>query len=572
MVGSEWWKRAVFYQIYPRSFADSNGDGIGDLPGIVQRLNYLQDLGVDAIWLSPHYPSPLWDHGYDVSDYLTVAPEYGHMDDFRRLVDGLHERGMHLITDFVLNHTSDRHSWFLESSSSVNNRKRDWYIWKDGENSGPPNNWYSWFGGPAWEYDPHTAQYYYHFFFKQQPDLNWRHPEVKTAMFDTMRYWLEAGVDGFRLDALGMIFEAEGFPDQQSGITQRFLYHLSRSAKGRAERALASRLSRQMFKHQMDLPEVHGLLRELRGVIDEFPRKVLVGETERIEYYGSANDELQLLFNFPLTRLKNLTPSAVLRNQRGRLSALPQGAWPSNTLGNHDTSRQLSRHGDGVHDPLISRMCLALMLTLPGTPFLYNGEEIGMADHLVGDILEIQDNIGQWAYRMEIDEMGRPPEKALDYALQVSRDKCRTPFQWARGSHGGFCPVDVVPWLTVNPNYAQGVNAAEQESIPDSTLKMYKALIKIRRQTPALIVGDFQPLSVGTGCLAFVRGGQGLKEPCLVVLNLGARTREVQVPADLQILRPIFGPVIRSGDQPHSLRLSPYDLLIAGIRQRRKIS
>jgi alpha-glucosidase len=567
MTELKWWQKAIFYQIYPRSFSDSNGDGIGDLQGIIDHLDYLQDLGVDAIWLSPHYPSPLWDHGYDVSDYLSVAPEYGSLDDFKRLLDGLHSRGMRLVTDFVLNHTSDQHPWFQESANSPGSARRDWYIWKSARKGGPPNNWYSWFGGSAWEYDAGTDQYYYHFFFKQQPDLNWRNPEVKAAMFDIMRYWLDFGVDGFRLDALGMLFEAEDIPDQESGFTQRFLYHLSRTAKTGSRRYLASRLSNQMFHHQMDLPEVHGLLKELRGVVDEYPEKVLVGETEQVEYYGKSNEELQLLFNFPLTRMKRLTAAEVVRNQRKRLAAMPEGAWPCNTLGNHDTSRQLSRYGDGRNDMLISRLCLALMLTLPGTPFLYNGEEIGMVDFLAKDIHGLQDRMGRWAYQMEIDVMEKSMEEALKFAVEISRDKCRTPFQWANRPNAGFCPENIQPWLPVHPNYADGVNASEQETDPQSTLNSYRALIEVRKKTPALIQGDFQPISAERNCLVFIREGQSVKEPCLVVLNMSGRRKAFSLPSDLRITRPIFGSAALKQDGDLCvLELSPYDIFIAAIR------
>jgi len=564
----EWWQRAVFYQVYPRSFADSNGDGVGDLKGIIQRLDYLQDLGVDAIWLSPHYPSPLWDCGYDVSDYLTVAPEYGDLDDFIGLVEGLHRRGMYLVTDFVLNHTSDQHPWFLESRSSRKNSKRDWYIWQDGIKDRPPNNWYSWFGGSAWEFDPATNQSYYHFFFKQQPDLNWRNPEVKAAMIDTMRYWLELGVDGLRLDALGMIFEAPDIPDQESGMTQQELYQLSRMAKSRNQRMQAARASRKMFKYQMDLPELHGLLREIRYVVDEYPGKVLVGETELIEYYGDANDELHLVFNFPLTRVKKLTPAAVLRNQRTRLARLPEGAWPCNTLGNHDTSRLLSRYGNGKNDPAISRLCLALMLTLPGTPFLYNGEEIGMVDLLMDDIHQVRDQIGLWTYQMEIEEMGHSPEKALAYALDVTRDKCRTPFQWNNSPNGGFCPAEATPWLPVNSNYADGVNAADQTRTPDSLLNSYRSLLKTRKQTPALVYGDFQPLKSTPGCLAFLRGGQGVSETCMVVINMSERTRVIELPIRNRITRLVFS-TNRREKEPENFRmlsLFPFEVFIAAVK------
>ena len=560
-----WWQHSVFYQIYLRSFADSNGDGIGDLNGVIQHLDYLQDLGIDAIWLSPHYPSPLCDHGYDVSDYLKVAPEYGDLDDFKRLLEDLHKRGMYLVTDFVLNHTSDQHPWFQESCSNRKNSKRDWYIWKNGIGDQPPNNWYSWFGGPAWEFDPKTNQYYYHFFFKQQPDLNWRNPEVKMAMLDTMQYWLEMGVDGFRLDALGMIFEDPDIPDQESWITQQELYHLSRMAKSRDERKQVTWASRKMFKYQMDLPELHGLLREIRHVIEKYPGKVLFGETELVEYYGRANDELHLIFNFPLMRMKKLTPSGILSNQLSRLPKLPVGAWPCNTLGNHDVSRLLSRYGDGNHDKEIALLCLALMITLPGTPFLYNGDEIGMSDFLTKDINQVQDRIGLWTYSMEIEEMGHSPEQALTYALEIARDKCRTPFQWENSLNAGFCPADATPWLPVNSNYTEGINIADQTRMPESLLNSYRSLIKARKRSPALVNGDFHPLKSPPGCLTFIRGGREVSEDCIVVLNMSKWIRKIELPFHYKITRLIFSTYGRKMDFENfdTLSLFPFEVYIA---------
>ncbi|MDP3046334.1 MAG: alpha-amylase family glycosyl hydrolase, partial [Chloroflexota bacterium] len=274
-----WWQTAIFYQIYPRSFADSNGDGIGDLPGITAKLDYLQKLGVDAIWLSPHFPSPLFDCGYDVSDYLGVAPEYGTMADFQRLLAEVHGRGMRLILDMVLNHTSDEHAWFRESRSSRDNPKRDWYVWKNGRENGTPNNWYSTFGGPAWEYDEATGQYYYHFFFKQQPDLNWRNPRVKEAMFQVVRFWLDMGVDGFRLDAIGTIFEHPGMPDHTATMTQDELILASRDAATPEHSKSLAAQWQAMFGLQVDQPGMHELLQDLRRLVDRYPGRVLVGES-----------------------------------------------------------------------------------------------------------------------------------------------------------------------------------------------------------------------------------------------------------------------------------------------------
>ena len=556
----EWWQKAVFYQIYPRSFADSNGDGIGDLRGIVDRLDYLQDLGVDAIWLSPHYPSPLCDCGYDVADYTRVAPEYGTLADFQCLLDGLHQRDMRLILDLVLNHTSDQHPWFLESRSSRDNPKRDWYIWKEGCGNRPPNNWYSWFGGSAWELDPLTGQYYYHFFFKEQPDLNWRNPEVRQAMFAAMRFWMEMGVDGFRLDAIGTIFEDPRMPDQQSGMTQADLYRLSRTAATRTGRARAARTSKKMFRYQVDQPEIHGLLQELRRVVAEYPGRVLVGETERTEYYGKAHDELDLVFNFPLLRSKQLTPARVRANQRQRLAHLPPDAWPCNTLGNHDASRIVSHFGDGPNDPASARLCLTLMLTLRGTPFLYNGEEIGMTDLVLDDIAQFRDTLGVWAYQMEIASLGSSPAEALAYAVRFTRDKCRTPMQWSNRPNGGFCPEGVVPWLPVNPNAAQGVNVEDQLRDPGSLLIFYRALLRVRIQTPALICGDYQSLEPTPGCLAFLRNSPKDEQTCLVILNLAGHECQVSLPLEGKTARLLFSSHPRATADEESRPAAPGSL------------
>jgi len=470
----KWWQKAVFYQIYPRSFADGDGDGIGDLQGMIDRLDYLQDLGIDAIWLSPHYPSPQADCGYDISNYTDVAPEYGTLDDFKRFLDGAHQRGIRLILDWVLNHTSDQHPWFIESRSSRNNPKRDWYIWRDGKGDGPPNNWYSTFGGSAWEYDPATGQYYYHCFLKQQPDLNWRNPQVKQAMWDATRFWLDLGVDGFRLDAIGTIFENPAFPDHTCQLTQLELYQADRTASSDEEREWVTKQAEAMFEHQMEQPGMHELMQELRRVVDEYPDRMLVGEDEEIAYYGEGDNELHLVFNFPLMKTERLTPAWVRANQRERLAALPPGAWPCNTLGNHDTPRIYSRYGDGQNDAALARISLALMLTLRGTPFLYNGEEIGMTNLLLQDIAQFRDTLVVGVYHLAVNELKMPEADALAIAASINRDGCRTPMQWADAPNAGFSPAGVPTWLPVNPNYTQGVNVASQLGDPDSLFSFYR--------------------------------------------------------------------------------------------------
>ena len=571
-----WWQKAVFYQIYPRSFADSNGDGIGDIQGIIDRLDYLRDLGIDAIWLSPHYPSPLFDCGYDVSDYTAVAPEYGTLDDFRRFLDGAHQRGIRVILDLVLNHTSDQHPWFIESRSSRDNPKRDWYVWRDGKDNGPPNNWLSTFGGSAWEYDPASDQYYYHFFFKQQPDLNWRNPEVKQAMFDAARFWLDLGVDGFRLDAIGTIFEHPALPDQTAELSQLELHQALQTARSEEERAQLVEQQKAMFQYQCDLPLVHDLMQELRAVIDEYPDRVLVGETDSIAYYGDGRNELHLVFNFPLLRTERLTPAWVRANQRERLSALPPGAWPCNTLGNHDQSRVYNCYGDGQNDDALARLSLALMLTLRGTPFLYYGEEVGMTDLPLEDISQFRDNLGVWVYHTLVNELRLPPAAALVYANLFGRDKCRTPMQWANAPNAGFSPAGVQAWLPISPSYAQGVNVADQQDDPDSLLTFYRRMLRLRKETPALIAGDYTLLhEEAEDYLAFLRrseadpstGSGQAGQACLVVLNMSNQAHTLSFDLDAHAAKLLFSSQARDGDTDSLSRLSiaPFEIYIAEL-------
>jgi alpha-glucosidase len=571
-----WWQKAVFYQIYPRSFADSNGDGIGDIQGIIDRLDYLYDLGIDAIWLSPHYPSPLFDCGYDVSDYTAVAPEYGTMDDFNCFLDGAHQRGIRVILDLVLNHSSDQHPWFIESRSSRDSAKRDWYVWRDGEDNGPPNNWISTFGGSAWEYDSATDQYYYHFFFKQQPDLNWRNPEVKQAMFDAARFWLDLGVDGFRLDAIGTIFEDPALPDQTTELSLTELRYALGTAGSEEEPAQIIEQRKAMFQYQRDLPPVHDLMRELRTVIDEYPDCVLVGETDKIYYYGDGHNELHLVFNFPLMRTERLTPAWVRANQQERLIALPPGAWPCNTLGNHDQSRVYSHYSNGQNDDALARLSLALMLTLRGTPFLYYGEEIGMTDLPLENVGHFRDNLGVWVYHTAVNELGLSPAEALAYANLLGRDKCRTPMQWANARNAGFSPAGVQTWLPVNPNYAQGVNVADQLDDPGSLLAFYRRMLRVRKRTPALIAGDYTPLhEEAEDHLAFLRrseadpstGSGQAGQTCLVVLNMSNRAHTLSFDLDAHTAQLLFSNRARDGDTDDlsQLSMAPFEIYIAEL-------
>ncbi|OGO30930.1 MAG: glucohydrolase [Chloroflexi bacterium RBG_16_54_18] len=563
----KWWQTAVFYQIYPRSFADSIGDGIGDLPGITQKLDMLQDLGIDAIWLSPHYPSPLFDVGYDVSDYTAVAPEYGTMEDFTHFLDSAHQRDLRVILDLVLNHTSHEHSWFIQSRSSLTNPKRDWYVWRDDKAGGPPNNWNSTFGGPAWEYDEITGQYYYHFFFKEQPDLNWRNPEVKQAMFDVVRFWLDLGVDGFRLDAIETVYEHPDLPDHTARVTQPELYSISRNIVTPEDRAAWLLNWESMFGNQVYQPGIHQLMQELRNVVDEFDDRLLVGETEKLSFYGNGKNELHLLFNFPLMRTRRLTAEWVRANQEERLSWMPEEAWPCNTLNNHDTSRVYTQFGDGENDLAIARLSLALMLTLRGTPFLYNGEEIGMSDFHLRDISLFRDPFGVWSYNLELS-LGILPQTALENAYRFTRDRCRTPYQWENSTNAGFCLPRVTPWLPVNPNYNQGANYADQINDPNSLLNFYRRMLRFRKGVPALIGGDYTSvLPDAKDYLAFMRHDHHTEQTCLVVLNFSDRSQTLHFNTPAATARVLFSSDRRPKevDPLTALKIMPFEVYIAEV-------
>lgn len=565
----QWWQTAVFYQIYPRSFADGNGDGIGDLEGVIARLDYLVDLGIDALWLSPHYPSPQFDCGYDVADYTGVDPEYGTLDTFRRFLDQAHARDLRVILDLVLNHTSDQHPWFQESRSSRDNPKRDWYIWRDGVASGPPNNWSAAFDNCAWTYDSATEQWYYHFFFAEQPDLNWRNPEVKGAMFDAVRFWLDMGVDGFRLDALGTLFEDPNIPDHKAEIDMVELFRRNIAAypdlPNPQTQAYLAQQRELMNAYQVDQPGIHELFQELRAVIDEYPERVLVGEIDEIAYYGDGTNELHMVFNFPLMRTERLSPNWIRANQAERLAALPPEAWPCNTLNNHDAPRVHSRYGDGEHDDQLARLSLALMLTLKGTPFLYNGEEIGMRDYKLESIEQFRDNLGVWLYHMGITEMGLDPGAAFAMVQNITRDKCRTPMQWFAAPNAGFSPQGVETWLPVNPNYAQGVNVADQDNDPDSLLNFYRCLLAVRKATPALIAGDYQATHPQVeDYFAFLRRTD--EQTCLVVLNYSDTALQLCFDLDAAAGHLIFSSQERAGSVSlTAVALAPYEILIIEI-------
>jgi alpha-glucosidase len=460
--GKAWWQHAVFYEIYPRSFADSNNDGVGDLNGIASKLDYLKNLGVDAIWISPCFPSPQVDFGYDVSDYENIDPMYGTLADFDNLAREAKKRNIHIILDFVVNHTSDQHKWFLDSKSSRTSAHRDWYIWRDGKGPGrPPNNWVSTFGGSAWQFDPTTNQYYYHYFYPQQPDLNWRNPAVKDAMFDVTRFWYNRGVSGFRLDAVDTLFEDPNLKDNP-------IKHPGKNAFGDPF---------EQNKYNTKLPEVHDILRGLRQVADEH-NAVLIGETwtadvaELNEYYGKGNDELQLPMDFLFTLVNKLSP-AEFRKQIAEVNAA--SGWPTFVISNHDIVRSYDRYGDGKHNDDIAKLMAGLYLTLRGTPIMYYGEEIGMKTTPPTRQEDVKDPIGV---------KGWPKEKG--------RDGERTPMQWNDSVNAGF--TKGTPWLPVPPTYKTH-NVADESKNPDSVLEFYKTVLKLRHTNQALLNGSYQAIN-----------------------------------------------------------------------------
>jgi alpha-glucosidase len=491
--GHQWWQHAVFYEIYPRSFADGNNDGVGDLKGIAAKLDYLKQLGVDAIWITPFFPSPQVDFGYDVSDYESIDPIYGSLADFDGLVKKGKERNIRIILDFVINHTSDQHQWFLDSKSSKTAAHRDWYIWRDGRGPNqPPNNWLSTFGGSAWKFDPGTGQYYYHYFYAGQPDLNWRNPSVKQAMFDVTRWWYKRGVSGFRLDAVDTMFEVSDLRDNPT------LPGINKFGDPNME-----------DKYNKKMPEMHETLTDLRKVADE-SNAVLIGETwtkniaELKEYYGGHGKELQMPMDFLFTKVDRLSPPEFRRQIAGVDTS---GGWPVYVVSNHDIVRSYNRYGDGQHNDAIAKLMAGLYLTLRGTPIMYYGEELGMENNDPKSKEDVKDPIGR---------TGWPDEKG--------RDGERTPMQWSDSPNAGFSSVTT--WLPAPPSYRTH-NVASEEKDPDSILNFYRRLLALRHTDPALMEGEYVALNDSDpNVLSYLRRYKD--EAVLVVLNMSAIEQTVR--------------------------------------------
>jgi alpha-glucosidase len=493
-----WWQRGVIYQIYPRSFMDASGDGIGDLRGVLARLEHLVELGVDAIWFSPMFPSPMADFGYDVADYRDIHPDYGTLADFDQLLAEAHARGLRIILDLVPNHTSDQHPWFQESRASRDNPRRDWYIWKDpAPDGGPPNNWLAYFGGPAWTFDEATGQYYMHNFVPEQPELNWRNPAVKEAMFAVIRFWLRRGVDGFRVDVIDRILKDKQFRDNPPNPDWR-----------PGDNPVWSLL--RVYSEQG--PETHEYMRQFRQVFDEFEERVLIGEVaydlpvERlVAYHGregsGTGDELHLPFNFSLITIP-WDAAAIRAHVDAYDAAMPSYGWPNYVLGNHDRERLASRVGKEQ-----ARVAAMLLLTLRGTPTLYYGEEIGMVNVPIPE-----------------DQVKDPQGRNTP---GLNRDEVRTPMQWDSSANAGFSTAPET-WLPVAPDY-ETVNVAVQQDDPDSFLSFYRRLLAYRRETPAVHSGTYRVVDgVPAGCYVYLR--QLGDQRRLVALNLTGAAQTLRLP------------------------------------------
>jgi alpha-glucosidase len=509
--GLAWWQTGVVYQIYPRSFQDSNGDGVGDLPGIIARLDYLVSLGVDALWISPIFPSPMADFGYDVADYCGIDPLFGTMADLDRLIAAAHQCGLKIILDYVPNHSSDRHPWFVESRSSRHNPKRDWYVWRDPKPDGaPPSNWLSEFGGPAWTFDAATGQFYYHAYLKEQPDLNWRNPEVRRATLDVLHFWFERGVDGFRVDAI---------------------HHLIESAEPRDNppdpewREGMSPARRVIRAHTMDQPEVHDAIAAMRRVADSYGDRVLIGEAylpidRLMAYYGVDLTGFHLPFNFHLIATP-WNPVAIAALIASYEAALPPGAWPNWVLGNHDRSRVASRIG-----PAQARIAAMLLLTLRGTPTLYQGDELGLTDVAIPP------------------ELVQDPWETNVPGLGLGRDPVRTPMPWDGGPNAGFTTGR--PWLPIGAENASA-NVAAQQADPASMLTLYQRLLALRRAEPALVTGSYVPVTASDAVLAYER--RDASRQLLIVLNFTAEPQSFDIGGSPEALLLSTDP-----DRPRQLR------------------
>ncbi|MFX0560208.1 alpha-glucosidase [Tepidibacillus infernus] len=523
----KWWKESVIYQIYPRSFMDSNGDGIGDLQGIISKLDYLKELGVDVIWLSPVYQSPNDDNGYDISNYQEIMDEFGTMEDWEQLLDGLHSREMKLIMDLVVNHTSDEHPWFIESRSSKDNPYRDYYIWRSGKNGKEPNNWESAFSGSAWQYDEKTDEYYLHLFSKKQPDLNWENPKVRQEVYEMMTWWLDKGIDGFRMDVINFISKVEDLPSAPIQNPNK-----------------PYQSGGQFF---VNGPRIHEFLQEMnREVLSKYDI-MTVGETpgvtpqDAVLYTGEDRHELNMVFQFELMDvdsgpngkwdLKSWKLTEIKRIMSKWQNELNGKGWNSLYMNNHDQPRMVSRFGNDTTYRIPSAKMLATFLhTLQGTPYIYQGEEIGMTNVRFDTIDDYRDIETLNMYKEYVNERHIDPQKVMESIYVKGRDNARTPMQWDESEHAGF--TTGTPWIAVNPNYKE-INAKKALEDPDSIFQYYKKLIQLRKEHPIIVYGDYKLLLEDDEKIYAYTRSFG-KQKLLVILNFSKDQVPFHLPEEVQ--------------------------------------
>ena len=522
----KWWKESVVYQIYPKSFKDSNGDGVGDIRGIIQKLDYLKELGVNVLWISPMLESPQDDNGYDISDYRSIYEEYGTMEDYEELLCEAHKRSIRILMDLVVNHTSDEHNWFIESRKSKDNPYRDYYIWKDPVNGKEPNNWGGAFGGSAWEYDPQTQMYYLHLFSKKQPDLNWENEKVRQEVYDMMKFWCEKGIDGFRMDVISMISKDQRFPD---GEMNNGLYG-------------------DFGPYCVHGPRVHEFLQEMNQKVLSKYDIMTVGETagvtieEAQKYAGDDRNELNMVFQFEHVESgcgdygKWTTAKYDFKEFKNIMikwqEELQGKAWNSLFLGNHDQPRSVSRFGNDnpVYRETSAKMLATCIHMMQGTPYVYQGEELGMTN-IYFDKLEDYRDIESINYFEEFTESGlMTPEHMMKCLMLRSRDNARTPMQWDDSKQAGFTEGE--PWIKVNPNYKK-INAAQQLEDPDSVFHYYQKLIRLRKEKDIIVYGEFEPLyREDEQIFAYTRKQD--QEKLLTVCNFSDKNAEVEVPEEFK--------------------------------------
>lgn len=550
----KWWKESVVYQIYPRSFCDSNGDGIGDLNGITGKLDYLKELGIDVIWLSPVYKSPNDDNGYDISDYQAIMDEFGTMEDFDRMLATAHEKGIKIMMDLVVNHTSDEHKWFIESRKSTDNPYRDYYIWRPAKEDGSlPNNWGSCFSGPAWEYDKTTDMYFLHLFSKKQPDLNWDNPAVRQDVFDMMNWWLKKGVDGFRMDVISLISKEPGLPDKEPGINGYATFNVS--ANG---------------------PHVHEYLQEMRQKALNNADTITVGECSGVtleeakKYARSDEKELNMVFQFEHMDVdsdekagKWTTKKMDLGNLKKILTRWQKGlqdiAWNSLYWENHDQPRSVSRFGNDSDEyrEISAKMLATCIHMMQGTPYVYQGEELGMTNCPFNTLDNFRDLESINAFH-ELTEQGKMTEEDMMAAIGYKgRDNARTPMQWDDSAYAGFSTA--TPWIMVNPNYTK-INAKDQVNREDSVFKYYQKLIKLRHESELIVYGTYDLiLDDDKDIYAYIRtlGDEKL----IVYCNFSENTREVELPEEFTNGKVLISNYI-DAKVNHKITLRPYEAIV----------